>query len=379
MKLLVKIILVPPLLLAWLWSLGAFYYLGGGASSSIALLAALGFIAGTVISLWRFRSRGLWWVPTGFLIALAWFFSVQPSHDRDWRPEYSRIASAEFQGDTVTVRNIRNFHYRSADDFDVEYYDKTYDLTELDTADLVMCYWDGNTAIAHTMLSFGFGGEDYLCLSVETRRAEGQAWGGLPGIYRQFEVIYILGDERDLINLRTSYRGEDVYLYRLNVPPTEIRQYFELTLRDINALNDQPEFYNTWDYNCSSALQRVSKELWPERPRTTGTRGLLNGYTDADAYARGRVADYLPFEELKKKSYISRLGHELRYEPDFSRKVRAALPPLESPEPPGGQQEAANPGAQQAVAQNQQGVDSFRKAAAPAWKAAATRWNRRTR
>ena len=137
MKLLLKLFLAPPILLIWLWSLGAFYFLSGGGNSGIAPFAALGFVAITALSLWRYRSRGLWWVPIGFAIALAWFFSVQPSNDREWLPEYGRVPSAVFDGDKVTIRNIRNFKYRSADDFDVEYYDKTFDLAKLDTVVLV--------------------------------------------------------------------------------------------------------------------------------------------------------------------------------------------------------------------------------------------------
>jgi len=318
--------LMVPLFLLWLWTLGAAYYMAGGSRSPRSLVVAGGFVVVTALFLLLFRRYTPWWVLGTGAIGLVWYLAVQPSNDRDWLVEVARTPGARFDGNRVSISNIRNFHYRTPEDFDVSYYEKTYDLDQLDSVDLIMCYWDGNTAIAHTMLSFGFQGKDYLCLSVEIRREKGEKWGGLPGIYKQFEIIYILGDERDLLNLRTSYRKEDIYLYRMNLPQNLIRQYFEHMLRRINELNERPEFYDTLKYNCSSALTRMSKELWPDVPRPGGLRSLFNGRTDEDAHARGYLSGNLPFDELKKKSYITPIGEQHRDAPDFSQRVREGLP-----------------------------------------------------
>jgi len=292
----------------------------------------VGFVVATVFVLWRQRKHALWFLLGAWLIGLVWLFTLSPSNNRDWRPEVGRTASAEFDGDRVTVRNIRNFKYRTADDFDVRYTEKTYDLTALDSMDLLMCYWDGNTRIAHTMLSFGFGGKDYICLSSQIRREKGEEWGAVRGIYNQFEINYILAEELDLINLRTGYRNEDLYLFPMTLPKVDIRRYFEHVLRRINTLNEKPDFYNTLEYNCTSSLTRMGKELWPDRPRdtflthVTGLASLLNGGTDEHAYARGQISNHLPFAELKAKSYITPIGQEHRDAPDFSQKIRSALP-----------------------------------------------------
>jgi hypothetical protein len=140
------------------------------------------------------------------------------------------------------------------------------------------------------------------------------------------EILYILGVERDLIDLRTSHRNEDVYLYPLVLPKNEIRHYFEHVLNRINTLNEKPEFYDTLEYNCSSSLSRMGRKLWPDRPRASGLRSLLNGTTDEDAYARGAISDDLPFGELKEKSFISPAGKTHSGAADYSKRIRASLP-----------------------------------------------------
>ena len=316
------------LALLWLWTLGAVYFMVGGSRSVSGGLAALAYLVLTAVILWRFRSHAWIWVLCTFALGALWFLRVQPRTDRDWRPEVARMPTAEFHGDKVTIRNVRNFRYRTEDDFDIDYYDKEYDLDDLESVDLVMCYWDGNTAIAHTMLSFGFKGGEYLCLSVEIRREKGENWGGLPGIYKQFEILYILADERDIINLRTGYRGEDLYLYRMRIGPADIRLYLEATLRLCNKLSREPEFYDTLEYNCTSALTHMAGELWPEDRRPRGLKSLLNGRADQDAYHREHLDQALPFEELRERSYITPVGRRLKDDPDFSRKLREGLPGL---------------------------------------------------
>ncbi len=326
MKILLCILLTPPLLLVWLWTLGAGYYMAGGGASQIGVAVTWGYGVLTLLVLLRFRRYILPWLLGTWIIGIVWVVSLQPSNDRNWRVEVAREPSVTREGDLATIRNIRNFKYRTQDDFDVAYYDKTVDLSKLDSVDLVMCYWDGNTEIAHTMLSFGFEGKDYICLSVEIRREQGEEWGAIPGIYRQFEVIYILADDRDLINLRTSYRGEDIYIYRMQLPQSEIRQYFEVVLRNVDELSREPEYYDTLKYNCSSSLTLMAEELWPDRPRPKGLRALFNGHTDENAYANGRLFTDLPFDELKKQSYITKIGSEHRDAPDFSQKIREGRP-----------------------------------------------------
>lgn len=317
--------LVLLLLLPALWTLGAaFYAFGGGAAGGIATGVLLSG-HGAFLLHPRLRPRAWLFTTACFAAALGWYLSLAPSTDRDWRVEVSRMPTAVVEGDRVRVRNIRDFRYRSEEDFDPAWTERTFDLRRLRGADLLLCHWDGNEDIAHTMVSFDFGEGEHLALSVEVRREKGEDWGGLPGIYRQFEVLFILADERDVVNLRTGYRGEDVYLYRLRIPPEDVRRYFEHVLRRCNDLAARPEFYDTLSDNCSTSLARISREVWPDRPDGPLSR-LLNGRADEEAWRMGAFDSDLPFAELKRRSAISERARPLRDDPAFSVKVREGMP-----------------------------------------------------
>ena len=167
---------------------------------------------------WRWRAIGAFGVLCAGL-AILWS-SIEPTNERDWQPEVAVLPYATMEGDRVTVHNIRNFSYRSETDFTPAYYDKSFDLRELRSLDLVTSYWTG-PAIAHVFVSFGFTGDEYLAISIEVRKPKGEGYSTLKGFFRQYELVYIVADERDLIRLRTNYRHdppEDVYIYRVKAP-----------------------------------------------------------------------------------------------------------------------------------------------------------------
>ena len=158
----------------------------------VAVLAAWIFVKG----IWR----KLVLTAIGFALVAAWWFSLRPSNDRDWQPDLAVLPYADTNGNLVTLHNIRNCDYRTETDFDVRHYDKTFDLDKIRTADLYMVYW-GSPHMAHTMVSFGFEGGDYLCFSIETRKEKGEGYSAVKGLFRQFELMYIAADERDVVRL----------------------------------------------------------------------------------------------------------------------------------------------------------------------------------
>ena len=172
----------------------------------------------------------------GFCLVLAWWLTLQPSNARDWQPDLAVLPWAEIAGDRVTMHNIRNCEYRTETDFDVRHYDKTFSLARLRSVDLFLVHW-GSRWIAHTMVSFGFEGDDYVCFSIETRKEKGEGYSAVRGCFRQFELTYIVGDERDLVRLRTNYRqGEEARLYRVRMTPEQGRRFFLDYLRRANEL-----------------------------------------------------------------------------------------------------------------------------------------------
>jgi hypothetical protein len=256
-------------------------------------------------------------------LVIALWSCIPASNDRDWQPDVSRLATAEISGSRVTVHNIRNCDYRSDTDFDVRYEDRTYDLDRIRTLDLYVVYWAG-PSICHTMLSFGFDDGRTLCLSVEARKEKGEGYSAVKAFFRQFELIYILADERDLIRLRTNFRGEQVYLYRLRTDPAEVRGVFLDTMSRINELQAQPEWYNALTHNCTSNLRDRTAPY--ARKRLWSWKFVLNGYIDGLAYERGALDQSLPFEELKRRSLINEKAKAAGSDDRFSARIREGLP-----------------------------------------------------
>jgi hypothetical protein len=300
----------------------------GGDQGRLALAAAYG-LAGLAAVAALVLHRGQRFALPVFAVALAaiavWWGGLRPSNERDWQPEVARLAYATVDGDMVTVHNIRNFDYRTETDFTPAYYDRTYDLKKLDSADLVAVYWMG-PAIAHLLLSFGFG-DDHLAISIEARKEKGEGYSSAKGFFRQYELYYVVADERDVVRVRTNYRKdppEDVYVYPLRAPRENIRRVFLEYVTKMNALRTRPEFYNTLTTNCTTAIlmnTRVNPESLP-----FSWKVLLSGYTPAYVYESGRMDRSLPFEELQRRSLVNAAAQAADQAPDFSRRIRAALP-----------------------------------------------------
>ena len=266
----------------------------------------------------------------GVVVVLMWWFLLQPSNNRDWLPDVAVLPFADIAGNQVTVHNIRNCDYRTETDFEVHHYDKTFNLDQLRTVDLYLVTW-GSPHIAHTMVSFGFADGDYVCFSIETRKEKGEDYSAMKGLFRQFELTYIIADERDLIRLRANYRqGEEVCLYRLQVTPEQGRKLFLDYLRRANELHERAEWYNALTDNCTTAIraQRTTADRAP-----WDWRMLVNGHLDEMLYERGMIVTNLPFAELKKISNINDRAKAADQAADFSQQIRKDLPGFNK-EPP---------------------------------------------
>jgi hypothetical protein len=258
-----------------------------------------------------------------FLIVLGWFFSLKPSNERDWAPEVSRLAWMEIDGDRLTVHNVRNFDYRSETDFTPRWEDRVYDLSKLRSFDAMLVYW-GSPAIAHAMVSFGFDDHQFLAVSIETRKEKTESYSTLQGFFRQYELIYVFADERDVVRLRTNFRNEEVYLYRTNVTPSQTRNVLMSYVAGANELKRQAAFYNALTGNCATSV--VTRVQVSGVGAEMGWEILLSGYAARQAYANGRLDTRLPFEELHRRSHINASARAAGNGPDFSQKIRAGLP-----------------------------------------------------
>ncbi|MGE0473960.1 MAG: DUF4105 domain-containing protein [Nitrospirales bacterium] len=250
---------------------------------------------------------------------------IEPSNNREWQPEVAVLPYATFDGNLITVHNIRNFDYYTETDFTPAYYERTYDLGKLDSADLVAAYWMGPT-IAHIFLTFGFG-DDRLAVSIEARKEATEAYSSIKGFFKQYELIYIVGDERDLIRVRTNYRNdppEEVYLYPLAGSPENAKRVFLAYMKTINELRERPRFYNTLTANCTNVIWMHTRLNPGHVPFSW--KILLSGFTPAYLYEQGKLATNLSFETLRSRARINERAMQADQVSDFSRLIRANRP-----------------------------------------------------
>jgi len=261
-------------------------------------------------------------------IVLLWWLSLAPSNNRPWQADVSETAWAKVHGDRVVINNVRNCEYRSEFDYTCRWETRTYDLSQLRGMDAYFVHW-GSPWIAHTMLSFQFGKDDYIVFSIETRKKIGQSYSAIRGFFRQYELIYTVSDERDVIRLRTNYRtGEDVFLYHLTTSPVRARLRFQEYVDRLNELHERPEWYNALTSNCTTNIFSQRKAARGEyyRPTPWDWQILLNGKLDERVYRQGIFAGNLPFEELKQHAYINPAARAADKDPGFSRRIREGRP-----------------------------------------------------
>ena len=260
-----------------------------------------------------------------FAVLVILFRRIPASNDRDWQPEVSVTPQATVNGDLVTIRGVRNFDYRSESDFTPRWEDRTYDLGKLDSADIIAVYWAGK-AVAHIMVSFGFQDQDYLAVSIETRKEKGESYSTVAGFFRRYELCYVVADERDVIRGRTTYRQpqEDVYIYRTRAPQRNIRRIFLDYIQAMNDMRVHPRFYNTLTTNCTTTILMHTR-IHPESPPMSW-KVLLSGYLPQYLYELGRIDTAKPFADLEKLSRVNEHAHAADKDPSFSQRIRQGLP-----------------------------------------------------
>ncbi len=315
-------------LLGWTTAALLFFPVGPGwLGTSLALavpLAAIGALA--IVRPLRRVAVGVF---VAFLVVLATWLAVPPSHDRDWQPDLAELPWAEVEGDRAVVHNVRNIDYRTETDFTVRYEDRELDLSKIRSLDLFLAYW-GSPWIAHTIMSWGFEDGQYLAVSIETRKEKGEGYSAVKGFFRQFELIYVVADERDVVRLRTNHRGDEVYLYRFDAPPEGARQLLLRYLEALNDLRDRPRWYNALTHNCTTTIQHLAGSL--ERRDWWSWKLLLNGHMDELGYENGAFDRSMPFPEFKAKSHINERARAADRDPAFSLRIREGLPRMtESP------------------------------------------------
>jgi hypothetical protein len=300
------------------WAAAALYFdlLPG---TSLRTLGASSYGLAMVGALLTFRGRGkaIAICLAGFALVLAWWLTLKPSNDRAWQPDVAQTAWAEIDGDHVTIHNVRNCDYRTEGDYTPHWETRSYDLAQIRGMDIFLTYW-GSPWIAHPIVSFQFGDNDYIAMSIETRKEVGEQYSAIRGFFRYYELIYTVSDERDVVRLRTNYRkGEETYLFHTRATPEHARATFLNYLKKINRIRNRPEWYNALTNNCTTNIATLAGE--PQ----LDWRVLLNGRADQMLFERGDLATgNLPFAQLKQQAHINAAARAANDAPDFSRRIR---------------------------------------------------------
>ena len=314
--------------IAWLialgcivWAFGALHYDFPIWKTPVAWAFASTVLAAVIFVRGAWQKLGATFF--AFALVLAWWLTLKPTNKADWQPDVAQVAWAEIYGDEITLHNVRNCDYRTKADFTPHWETRTVRISHITGIDLAIDYW-GSPWIAHPIASFQFADAPPVCFSIETRMKLGQTYSAIGGLYRQYELIYVVADERDVIRLRTNYRGEDIYLYRTTLTPAQARERFLEYLRSLNKMRERPRWYNAMTTNCTTSIraQHSSAEHMP-----WDWRILLNGKGDEMLFANRTITtDGLPFAELRKKALINAAAMAADKSPDFSRLIREGRP-----------------------------------------------------
>ena len=307
---------------AW-WSLALRFRLpvSAGVATAVAIAYA---VAALALLIWlRPFHRAALAVLASFVVLALWWSTIRPSNDREWAPEYANTPYGELDGDRLVLHNVRNFDYHTETDFTPRWETRTYDLSQITELDLFMSYW-GSPWIAHTILSWRFAEGPPLAISIETRRERTESYSAVRGFFREYEIFYVAADERDLVRLRTNYRGENVYLYRMRTAPARARALLLDYLKSMNALHTEPAWYNALTDNCTTSIRTHVKDVGGAA--ALDWRLLANGHADEMMYERQALDTALPFPQLKSACSIDARAKAADQDPRFSERIRDGLP-----------------------------------------------------
>jgi len=306
------------------WAVLAIYYSNlPWPWARLALAIAFGLFG--VWALWLTRKPRMYFYFAGaYACLLIWWLAIPPSDDRNWRQEVAVMPRAVIDGDRVTITGFRNFEYRRTNDFTVRYEEREFLLSDLTSVDFYVSYWMLGP-VGHTFVSFNFANSPPLCISIETRPEVGEHFAPIASLFKQFELIYVVGDEKDLVKVRTNHNSEQVFLYPIRMTLENARKFLLVYLERINELADKPEYYHLLANSCTINIVRYANRAG--RVGRLDIRQVLNGLVDRYLYHGGWMASNLPFEELRRRSLINDAAVAAGDAPDFSERIRANLPP----------------------------------------------------
>ena len=314
--------------IATAWGATALWYQvrGGRGLKALAVGAWLLLCALLLVAAWQ--DQLLFCLATfaiGFSLLLWWWHRIPPSNNRTWADDVAQMSTGSVSGNRVTLRNVRNFDWRTRTDYTQRWETRSYDLQDLVSVDMILSYWRG-PAIAHMLISFGFESAGHVAFSVEIRRERNENFSEIGGFFKQFELSIIACDERDVVRVRTNVRSEDAYLYRMKMPQAAMHSLFLGYIGEANKLIHTPRFYNTITVNCTTLVYHMMKRIVGYLP--LDWRILFTGYLAAYVYRVGGLDTRYTLDELHRMGHITERAKHSDRSAGFSQDIRNGIPPL---------------------------------------------------
>lgn len=325
-RILVSILLALAMALLGLWGGLALAFRAPLAAPGPMLLGVVWGLACAVMAILFIAGRRkipLLFAAVASIALFGWWSTIDPRSDRDWADDVARVAVPRIEGSVLTVENVRNFAWRSDTDYTINWETRRYDLNALKGVDLFLSYWAGEN-IAHAIVSFNFANSDPLAFSIEIRKERGEAYSSLAGFFRSYEVAFTAADERDVVKVRSTVRGEDVRIYRLDLLPETALRLLKTYVGVADNVAQRPRWYNTVTTNCTTTIFRMARALDPGIP--LDYRILLSGLVPGYLYDNQFLVVDRPLEDLVKAARIGARAPGPADDPDFSTRIRAGVP-----------------------------------------------------
>ncbi len=277
----------------------------------------------TLLKIFRFILKAIIFIAILLVIVFTILNLItEPSNTRDWNTDQAVLPYAKIENDEVRLYNIRNFTYASTTSFTSAYYDKTFDVKKLKRVWYIVEPFSGIPGSAHTFLSFEFEDNQFVAVSVEIRKEKGELFHPIKGLFNQYELMYVWGDEKDLVKLRSNYRQDKMFVYPVKTTEEKAQALFIDMIARTNDLKDNPEFYNSVTNTCTTNIVRHVNKVTPKKVEMINKSVLLPESSDELAYNLGMIDTALSFEEARKRFYINDKALEFADDKNFSMKIR---------------------------------------------------------
>ncbi len=309
-----------------LWGAFALWYQvpGGQVAKVLCVLLWAAVSIALIVTLWQ--GRVVFGVMAFILLfagLMIWWTRLPPSNDEIWADDLAQMTTGTVEGSRVTLHNVRNFDWLSKTDYIQRWETRSYDLEHINSVDMIMSYWTIRP-IAHMLISFGFDDGSHVVFSVEIRRQKTQKFSEIGGFFKEFELSIIAADERDVIRVRTNVRGEDDYMYRLQLPVAATRLLFLSYVDEANTIAKKPRFYNTITVNCTTLVYQMMERIVGRLP--LDYRLLLSGYLPEYVYGVGGLDQRYSMDELRARGRITDRAKQSDRSETFSADIRVGLP-----------------------------------------------------